>query len=62
VKDEKTLAELVQQYDVRSNLINQWRARLLEDAADVFGAEQALAEPAVDVTVLHAKMGELTRF
>ncbi len=36
---EKTLAELVQQYDVHPNLINQWRARLLEDAADVFGAE-----------------------
>jgi len=30
------------------NLINQWRARLLESAADVFGAE-----PAVDVTVMH---------
>ena len=42
------------------NLINQWRARLLESAADVFGAEPAAAEPAVDVTVLHAKIGELT--
>ena len=55
VKGEKTLAELAQQYDVHPNLINQWRARLLEGAADVFGAE-----PAVDVTVLHAKIGELT--
>lgn len=62
MKDEKPLAELVQQYHVRLNLINQWRARLLEDAADVFGTKQALAEPAVDVTMLHAKMGELTRF
>ena len=60
VKGEKTLAELVQQYDVHPNLINQWRARLLEGAADVFGAEPAAAEPAVDVTVLHAKIGELT--
>jgi transposase len=25
VKDEKTLAELAQQYDVHPNLINQWR-------------------------------------
>jgi len=55
VKGEKTLAELAQQYDVHPNLISQWRARLLEGAADVFGAE-----PAVDVTVLHAKIGELT--
>ena len=49
-----------QQYDVHPNLINQWRARLLEGATDVFGAEPATAEPAVDVTVLHAKIGELT--
>ncbi|WP_242098411.1 IS3 family transposase [Sphingomonas sp. CROZ-RG-20F-R02-07] len=60
VKGEKTLAELAQQYDVHPNLINQWRARLLEGAADVFGAEPAPAEPAIDVTVLHAKIGELT--
>lgn len=60
VKGEKTLAELAQQYDVHSNLINQWRSRLLEGAADVFGAEPAAAHPAVDVTVLHAKIGELT--
>jgi putative transposase len=60
VKGEKTLTELAQQYDVHPNLINQWRSRLLEGAADVFGAEPALVEPAVDVTVLHAKIGELT--
>jgi len=60
VKGEKTLAELAQQYDVHPNLINQWRSRLLEGAADVFGAEPAAAEPTVDVTVLHAKIGELT--
>ncbi len=60
VKGEKTLAELAQQYDVHPNLITQWRAKLLESAADVFGAEQAPPEPAIDVKVLHAKIGELT--
>lgn len=60
VKGEKTLAELAQQYDVHPNLITQWRAKLLESAADVFGAEQAPPEPPVDVKVLHAKIGELT--
>lgn len=60
VKGEKTLAELAQQYDVHPNLINQWRSRLLEGAADVFGAEPAASAPAVDVTMLHAKIGELT--
>jgi len=53
VQGEKTLAELAQRYDVHPNLINQWRARLLESAADVFGAKPAAAEPAVDVTVMH---------
>lgn len=60
MKGEKTLAEWSQQYDVHTNLINQWRAGLLEGAADVFGADHAAAEPAVDVTMLHAKIGELT--
>ena len=61
VKGEKTLAELAQQFDVHPNLITQWRARLLENAADVFGADEPSApEPAVDVKVLHAKIGELT--
>jgi transposase-like protein len=60
VKGEKTLAELAQQFDVHPNLINQWRAKLLESAADVFGAEQAPPEAAIDVKVLHAKIGELT--
>jgi len=60
VKSEKTLAELAQAYDVHPNLINQWRGRLLKGAADVFGAEQAASEPAIDMTVLHAKISELT--
>ena len=60
VKGEKTLAELAHQYDVHPNLINQWRAQLLKGAADVFGAGPATSEPAVDITVLHAKIGELT--
>ena len=60
VKGEKTLAELAQQYDVHPNLINQLRSRLLDGAADVFGADPAPVEPAVDITVLHAKIGELT--
>ncbi len=60
VRGEKTLAELAQQFDVHPNLINQWRAKLLESAAEVFGAEAGRPEPVVDVKVLHAKIGELT--
>ena len=59
VKGEKTLAELAQQFDVDPNQITQWKAQLLDGAADVFGAEKA-ASPPVDVKTLHAKIGELT--
>lgn len=38
VRGEKALAEPARQYDVHPNLINQWRARRLEGAIDVFGS------------------------
>ena len=62
IKGEKTLAELAQQYDVHPNQITAWKAQLADGAAGVFGSGTAGAEaaPAVDVKVLHAKIGELT--
>ena len=64
IKGEKTLAELSQQFDVHANQITTWKAQLLEGAAGVFGpAGKAAAEPAapaVDIKILHAKIGELT--
>ena len=62
IKGEKTLAELAQQYDVHPNQITAWQAQLLDGAAGVFGSGPATTEvaPAVDVKVLHAKIGELT--
>jgi transposase len=61
IRGEKTLAELAQQFDVHPNQITQWRAQLLEGASGVFGdAVKAEAAPAVDVKMLHAKIGELT--
>ena len=62
IKGEKTLAELAQQYDVHPNQITAWRAQVMEGVAGLFGSSVAGldAAPAVDLKVLHAKIGELT--
>ena len=62
VRGDKTLAELAQQFDIHPNQITQWKAQLLDGAAGVFGSETRgeRAGPAADLTVLHAKIGELT--
>jgi transposase len=62
VRGEKMLAELAQQFDVHPNQITTSRGQLLEGAAGVFGSDSH-SEPAaraIDVKILHAKIGELT--
>ena len=60
LKGEKTLGELAQQFDVHANQITAWKAQLLEGAAGVFGRGGGeVTGPAVDLKVLHAKIGEL---
>jgi len=59
LKGDKTLAELAQQYDIHPNQINDWKAQLLERAAQAFeGGAKPAAEP--DLQRLHAKIGQLT--
>jgi transposase len=63
IKGERTLAELAQQYDVHPNQITAWKAQVMEGLAGIFGSGNAAGlevAPAVDVKVLHAKIGELT--
>ncbi|HWG05906.1 MAG TPA: transposase, partial [Beijerinckiaceae bacterium] len=57
IKGDRTLAELAQLFDVHPNQITDWKGRLLEGAAGVFGADTTSAAPAaptVDVKTLHA--------
>ena len=62
IKGEKTLADLAQQFDVHPNQITQWKSRLQEGAAGVFGSDAGSDSdvPRVDIKSLHAKIGELT--
>src|SRR5262249_3279754 len=62
IKDDRTLAQLAEQFDVHPNQIASWKAKLEGGAADVFGpgGSNGAAPPAVDVKLLHAKIGELT--
>ena len=60
VKGEKTLAELAQQFDIHPNQITQWKAQLLDGAAGLFGSESRSDSQGPALTVLHAKIGELT--
>ena len=62
IKGDRTLAQLAEQFDVHPNQITSWKAQLEGGAADVFGpgGGNGAAPPAVDVKLLHAKIGELT--
>ena len=46
VRDEQTLAELAQQFDVYPNQIKQWKDQVLEGAAGDFGREGKSPLPA----------------
>ncbi|RLJ19146.1 hypothetical protein DJ031_03170 [bacterium endosymbiont of Escarpia laminata] len=61
VKNDRTLAELAEQFDVHPNQIQDWRKRLLNDADQLFGRGQQQSEETDEkVKELHAKIGQLT--
>ena len=58
---EKTMSELAQQFDVHPNQIKQSKEHLLAGMPEVFdGGVKNAAAPEIDVTALHAKIGQLT--
>lgn len=59
LREDKTLAELCQEFDLHVNQITEWKRQLIERAAEVFGSASA-TEPPVDLDPLHAKIGRLT--
>lgn len=60
-KEEKTLAELSQQYGVHVKQISVWKQQLLEQVSEVFeGGADKKRNFEAEVKELHAKIGELT--
>lgn len=54
------MSGLATQFDLHPNQIKQWKDQLLEGVAAVFDDKPGSKEPEIDVTSLHAKIGQLT--
>ena len=61
LKNDRTMAQLAEQFDVHPNQIATWKDQLREGAADVFGrGSNGKSSPSeIDIKSLHAKIGEL---
>ena len=59
LKDEQTLLELSERYQVHPNQIAEWKKQLLEHAPDIFSKDRK-ADQGPNVKDLHAKIGQLS--
>ena len=57
LREDKTLAELCEQFELHPNQITEWKRQMLDRASEVFDAGSR-AEP-VNLAPLHAKIGQL---
>ena len=61
LKGDRTLAELAEQFDVHPNQIQDWKARLMHQAEQIFeNGSAAHRDTEAEGKELHAKIGQLT--
>lgn len=61
VKNQKTLAELSQQFEVNAVTISKWKTEFLENMAQVFerGKGSSIGDTEADLEKLYAQIGQL---
>lgn len=60
MKEDQTLAELAQRFDVHPNQITQWKNQLVKGALSAFGGSPDAVQSGANIKELQAKIGELT--
>lgn len=58
IKEEQTLVQLAQRFDVHPNQITKWKKQMLDRANEVFVKEKK-TQDGPSIKELHAKIGQL---